>query len=293
MFQGAGDRHGEAPVCPITGDRNTRLLQSWTAAEINRLWSEDIGIDTTANFDDATTLSLWHAQKSDLQFFHPIVTGDERFYEQLHKKNWYFQPNKWEFHEASRHIAPSHLVLDLGAGRQPFRSYVAPGRYNAIDAQIGETETAHAKYDVVCAFQVLEHVADPLEFVTIIKSWLKPGGLIFIGVPNRESYLKDLQSFPLELTPHHVTRWSQVSLAALASATGLQIEEISQSPLESWEVALYWMTRLERVLPHPAKGRYWMSRRIAYATALGLSAAAPRPHVEIGSSLLMRSRSID
>ena len=72
------------------------------------------------------------------------------------------------------------------------------------------------RFDVVCAFQVLEHVADPLAFIAEAKARLNPGGLLFIGVPNRESYVGRLRDFPLDMPPHHVMRWSRRALAALA-----------------------------------------------------------------------------
>lgn len=40
------------------------------------------------------------------------------------------------------------------------------------------------KYDIVCSFQVLEHVEDPIEFINELKSVTNKGGTIFIEVPN-------------------------------------------------------------------------------------------------------------
>lgn len=39
-------------------------------------------------------------------------------------------------------------------------------------------------FDVVCAFQTLEHVPDPIGFVKELSSYLKPGGMLCIEVPN-------------------------------------------------------------------------------------------------------------
>jgi 2-polyprenyl-3-methyl-5-hydroxy-6-metoxy-1,4-benzoquinol methylase len=39
-------------------------------------------------------------------------------------------------------------------------------------------------YDVVCSFQVLEHVYDPVEMLKAMRTRLAPGGLICIAVPN-------------------------------------------------------------------------------------------------------------
>ena len=266
-------------------------LGRWTGAELIRLWNEDLGIDIAGLLDDRQVVRLWHADKSGLRFFHPIVTGDERFYSQLRRFGWYLQPDKWEYREAARHIEPSQEVLDLGAGSQAFRAFVGPGRYSALDPFVAGSPTAapQADYDVVCAFQVLEHVADPLGFIAEAKARLKPGGRLFLGVPNRNSYLAELRDFPLDLPPHHVTRWSRRALESLAEAAALEVEAIDESPLEAWEVPLYWMARLEQRLPRPARGRSRRSRIFAFLVARGLAAVSARPQM-CGATLLVRAR---
>ena len=237
-------------------------------------------------------VGLWHADKSDLHFFHPIVTGDEGFYARLRRFRWYLQPDKWEYREAARRIGAAEEVLDLGAGAQAFRAFVAPGRYSALDpyAPGAAGPRPPEGYDVVCAFQVLEHVADPLAFVAEAKARLKPGGRLFLGVPRRDSYLADLRDFPLDLPPHHVTRWSRRALETLAREAALRIESIDESPLERWEVPLYWMARLERRLPRPPRGRSRGARIFAYLAARGLSAIGAAPRSEGGATLLLRAR---
>lgn len=234
-------------------------------------------------------VSLWQADKSGLQFFHPIVTGDEGLYAQLRRKPWYQQPDKWEFREAAAWLAPGDDVLDLGAGGEAFGAFVAPARYTAFDPFAG-TPPPQGCFDAVCAFQVLEHVADPLAFVTEAKARLKPGGRLFLGVPNRESYLARLRDFPLDLPPHHVTRWSRRALETLAERAGLQVEALAESSLEPWETPLYWMAQLEARLPQPAEGRSRSSRIVAYFVARGLSVVLPRPRTAKGGTLLLRAR---
>lgn len=264
-------------------------MRRWTGAALLRIWTEDLGIDLAGVLDEGQVVSLWQAGKSGLQFFHPIVTGDARLYARLRRLKWYLQPDRWEFREAARHIAPADRVLDLGAGEQPFRAFVPPGHYAAFDPFTEASALPAARYDVVCAFQVLEHVADPLAFVTAAREWLAPGGRLFLGVPNRESYLAGLRDFPLDLPPHHVTRWSGQALEALAQAAGLRVEAIASSPLEAWEAPLYRMARVERLLPQPAEGRSRGARVCAYVVARALS-VLPLPRSVPGGALLLRAR---
>ena len=43
------------------------------------------------------------------------------------------------------------------------------------------------KYDLVLALHVLEHVDKPQEILKVIESWLNPGGVVVILVPNKNS----------------------------------------------------------------------------------------------------------
>lgn len=43
------------------------------------------------------------------------------------------------------------------------------------------------RFDCILADHVLEHVEDPLKVLRRIKSWLAPGGVVIIGVPNGNS----------------------------------------------------------------------------------------------------------
>jgi len=47
------------------------------------------------------------------------------------------------------------------------------------------------KYDVITLFHVLEHLADPIEFLKNIKALLKPEGVLILEVPNVKELLLD------------------------------------------------------------------------------------------------------
>ena len=112
-----------------------------------------------------------------------------------------------------------------------------------------ENITQHAMtnsetYDVVCAFQVLEHIGDPQSFLTAALACLKPDGLLIIGVPNAESYITRIPNFVLNAPPHHMTWWNKAALCHLADYFKLSILELAHAPVESWETRLYWMQRI-------------------------------------------------
>ena len=122
-----------------------------------------------------------------------------------------------------------------------------------------------------------------------VRSHLRPGGRAILGVPNRNSYLADLVDFALDMPPHHVSRWSKRALEALAQETGFHVEALTCSPLESWEVSLYWMSRLERKVSRTSVRRNRAIRILAYSAACVLTWLLPAPKTR-GGTLLMRAR---
>ncbi len=62
----------------------------------------------------------------------------------------------------------------------------ADGSGLAIDYRCGDVaEMALAGFDLVCALEVIEHVADKPAFVRALAAALAPGGLMIVSTPNR------------------------------------------------------------------------------------------------------------
>jgi len=51
------------------------------------------------------------------------------------------------------------------------------------------------KYDIITSFHVLEHVINPKEFIKNCYTITKPGGLIYIEVPNQDNDVKDSSEY--------------------------------------------------------------------------------------------------
>lgn len=56
-----------------------------------------------------------------------------------------------------------------------------------------ESLSLSGSFDVVTAFQTIEHFADPVAFVRSVKVLLKPGGLIILTTPDRKSLMGQVQ----------------------------------------------------------------------------------------------------
>ena len=103
--------------------------------------------------------------------------------------------------------------------------------------------------DVVCAFEVLEHSQDPIEFMENIKTWIGTKGFAFLSVPNSRRLSvrigrREIQDFP----PHHLMYFNKDSLSSLMERVGFEVLEVNISPLTHSDI-------LSAVFPTIAKKR--------------------------------------
>ena len=85
------------------------------------------------------------------------------------------------------------LVLDAGAGSQPYRKHFSHLRYESADlpgcgdqtyeCDLHNIPVSSDRYSLVICSQVLEHVQKPFEVLRELNRVCKPGGLIFYSVP--------------------------------------------------------------------------------------------------------------
>jgi SAM-dependent methyltransferase len=139
---------------------------------------------------------------------------------------------------------PSGSILDLGCGSGGFLatlkgplwklSGVEMSEAAAREAEAGcgaqvfvgdilDAPFPHDSFDVVTCFHVFEHLYEPLEVLTRVSDWLKPGGVFYTMMPNIDSAgcrIFGSYWYALEL-PRHLYHFSPVTLRALANAVGL------------------------------------------------------------------------
>jgi O-antigen/teichoic acid export membrane protein/SAM-dependent methyltransferase len=103
---------------------------------------------------------------------------------------------------------------------------VARRRYPGLDLRAGTvTEAPAGPYDLVCAFEVIEHVLSPREFFAVAARLLKPGGLLVLSTPNLASgraagYDRWLG---FETSFEHLYFFGRDTLAAYAAEHGLTL----------------------------------------------------------------------
>lgn len=80
-------------------------------------------------------------------------------------------------------------------------------------------------FDVIHSSQVFEHLTQPLVELAEIRRILKPGGLLYVNVPNYRclSIVLGRDDFELNTPPEHVVYYTPHTLAALLARAGLTV----------------------------------------------------------------------
>jgi SAM-dependent methyltransferase len=251
------------PLCPITGLPATRRIQPISARLIIGLWRGAFRIGTERQLAGVAQFGLWESS-CGLAFFDPMLAGDARFYRDLYRQGDFHRllaaPGlaRAEFKRIAELVRPRDKVLDIGCGEGGLGRHLPHAIYVGLDPNFSsakakldirnETIAQHAalhpaEYDVVCAFHVIEHVADPLGFARDIVRCVAPGGRLCIAVPGRASPITKIPNFVFNAPPHHLSWWNESALRALADRLGLIVETVEAVPFSSHDSLIYWMGR--------------------------------------------------
>ena len=230
-----------------------------------------------------------------LMFFHPAVAGSTAFYRDFYARHGGHDmlgrhaATRGDFRAGAALARPGDRVLDVGCGEGAFAGLLPEGaRYTGLEPHgapraaplvLGETVEAHAArhagvYDIACAFQVLEHAADPLGMASAMAECLAPGGLIVLALPVWPSPHTEIPNNLLNLPPHHLTWWNEGACRALAARLGLEAVRVESLPAYPSQAVVHW-TRLlcaPRARPGRCVRAGW---RLHAAVALAYGLAKP------------------
>lgn len=264
------------PKSPITGSNNITHLEKIPVVSIINDYNKRLGIDVSSYFSSYKHLNLYRCDETGYKFYYPFNTsGDSKFYEELEKFPWYYMDWKWEHEMASNSIKPKDRVLEIGCGRGSFLkkmqqkgadctglelnenaiSYGQDKKVRVLNESIQEhTKNNHEKYDVVCSFQTLEHIAKIKEFLQASVDAVKPGGKLIISVPNNYKDSIILKDNLLNMPPHHMGLWDAVSLANLQNIFNIRLERLEIEPIQKYHLG-YYQSFLENLFVQ--KYRFW------------------------------------
>ena len=268
-------------LSPLTGLPNTKIVDKIPVNTIIESYKDYLNIDVGDIFTGIGEILICECKDSGFRFYYPEnIAGDEDFYDQIKaqlplKQNTpYYAENRWEFNLSLRYINSSDKVYEIGAGDGAFLRKLMENNINDVfGSELNEDSIAHAKntgvdieyltiekkakthknyYDVVCAFQVLEHIANVKPFIEAAIKILKPNGKLIFAVPYNHPYLFRGDKFnTLNMPPHHMGLWNKTSFEGVAKFFNLEIKDIVIEPLAyaGYDFEQYFLINKHKFLP--------------------------------------------
>jgi len=241
---------------PISGSFNTKIIESIPLKTIIDSYKEDLNVNILRFFEDLDKVQIYKCLDTGYLFYYPYnILGDELFYNELKIQlpalynSPYYPSWKWEFDICLNLIKRSDKIYEIGCGVGNFLAKLKEKgikdvsgtelNQDSVDTAIKnglevENVTIQEKakkvsetYDVVCAFQVLEHIADVKSFLDASIKILKKGGQLMIAVPYNNPFLFVNDKYnTLNMPPHHMGLWGKEALKNLDKFFPIELEQI-------------------------------------------------------------------
>ena len=251
--------------CPLCGNGEGILLygvESWEVART--LFSKEKEGEKFREIKEHIE-KLWSGKKCkkilcdkcSLIYAFPFIGGDIKFYDIVYEKPKY--PDwKWDY-EVSFHAIKNlrknerRSLLDIGSGKGAFVKKISPffipknkvlcleysssgrkelkkGGFNSSKESFTRLDTPN-KYDVICLFQVLEHMDNLKKVFQKLREVTSPRGNIFITTPSVEKMLFDEQNgSALDLPPNHINWMNKKCFNLLCGMYNLELIDFKLEP---------------------------------------------------------------
>ena len=272
---------------------------------------------TAAARQSAPGYAMWRCAVCNLEWADPMRAPSDGWYALAYETLDLYPGTRWEFEHVLAACSRRDTVFDIGCGSgsflklcwnagicgqgadfaaEPVRKCVQAGlNVRQVNVDWDPSKFAGSNATVVTAFQVLEHLGEPARLFELASTVSAREGTLWVAVPShrRPSRLFNERDY-LDQPPHHLTRWSEESLAALGERCGWQLEELAFEPLPL-SSALWWISTenglYKRLLNGKARGASAVERMVRwmnYPAALALRGT--RYRAMTGFSMLGRFR---
>jgi 2-polyprenyl-3-methyl-5-hydroxy-6-metoxy-1,4-benzoquinol methylase len=252
--------------------------------------------NTQINVDlEIIDYDLMKCSDCSFEFAFPLVEGSASFYNWITSQPNYYTETRWEYSKMIDLLSKEKgklKLLDVGCGDGQFFDRIVKNKNlnvapYGLDPTIGSVDICKSKghnafcmtvqefksfynesdFDVVTAYHVLEHIADPKNFLTALTDLINPAGAVYISTPyspmDFELEWYDVLNHP----PHHMGRWNLKSYKKIAEVLGLEMEvfmpeatSFVKSAITSFLFSIYGPVKtkakikiLKGILKHPFK----------------------------------------
>lgn len=253
---------------PLYKQGKTLLIETINVKDLIVDYRKNLGIEVGGYFSNIKEIYIYECIKTKYRFYYPYnVNGDSEFYMKLEKFDWYYMPWKWEHEITSKLLKGGEKILEVGCGGLGFVKQLHNDGYDITGLELNDKSVDNAKklslkvlketiqihsennineYDIICSYQVLEHISDVSSFIQAQIACLKIGGKLIISVPNNNSFIKLSKGGLLNFPPHHMGIWNKKSLKSLSTIFNLRLDEISYEPLQNYHLNWYVDSTIEK-----------------------------------------------
>jgi len=206
-----------------------------------------------AQYRDVDQTTLFTCGTCGFGIFMPTVVGTDEFYQELSGAGLgnYYSRETWEHGQALDDLRECQSILEVGSGAGYFLERLQQQGKEVQGVELNAAAAAWAqqrqvpveaaaledfasehrdRFEAVCLFQVIEHVAAPLDFLGHALTCLKSGGRLILSVPNMAGILGQMDPLVSNVPPHHVTRWTPTALGLLPVHFPLELVALRYEP---------------------------------------------------------------
>jgi SAM-dependent methyltransferase len=249
-----------------------RKVKSLPTRVIREMYKEKCGVEVSEFLGGLTDIELYECSATGMRFWRPTeIAGPEKFYKLLSEGvSNYYRDERWEYSIARDAIGTGKRVLEVGCGRGFFLRSLEPQNNTGIGLELNDSAIKNkvtsfevrkqfveellssegATFDVVCSFQVLEHVPDPATFLRSCLAMVKRKGLLIISVPNNAHEQHRLMLDAFDLPPHHINHFTEDVLRKVADYLGVRVLSIQANVVQEqrWRASNDFLNRVVRRL---------------------------------------------
>lgn len=157
----------------------------------------------------------------------------------------------WSIRACVEQLKPGARILEVGSGLGYMTYSLLKAGYDVTGMDISKVAVENAKarygphyqeadlaewsvqkageFDMVLMAELIEHVPEPLKFLTMAAKLLRPGGRLVVTTPNK-SYYPKWMLWESDPPPVHLWWFSETSMKHFARELGLGVEFVDFTP---------------------------------------------------------------